>query len=73
MNGALLDELLLVTRLAPLLQTDLIAEPCEKLCATDASPYGAGGCAASITQEDWLALYGLAEDKGEHFRLDWKG
>ena len=68
-SGALLDELLLVTGLALLLETNLRAEPCEKLHATDASPDGAGGCAASITQ----ALYDLAEDKGEHVRLDWKG
>ena len=45
-NGALLDELVLVTGLAPLL---------------------------SITREAWLALYGLAEEEGEHVRLDWKG
>ena len=32
--------------------TNLTAEPCERLHATDASPEGAGGCAASITQED---------------------
>ena len=63
----------LVTGLSPLLETNLRAEPSEKLYATDASPDGAGGCAASITQEDWLALYDLAEKKGEHVRLDWKG
>ena len=62
-NGALLDELLLVTRLAPLLQTNLRAEPCEKHYATDASPSGAGDCVAPITQEAWLALYDLAEEK----------
>ena len=72
-NGALLDELLLVTRLAHLLQTNLRAEPCEKLYTTDASSGGAGGCTASISCEDWLALYHLAEEKGEHVRLDWKG
>ena len=22
--------------------------------------------------DDWLALYDLAEEKGEHVRLDWK-
>ena len=32
-----------------------------------------GGCFASITREDWLALYELAEENGEHVRLDWKG
>ena len=63
----------LVTGLSPLLETNLRAEPSEKLYATDASPDGAGGCAASITQEDWLAQYDSAEKKGEHVRLDWKG
>ena len=48
------------------------AEPCETLYATDASPSGAGGCSASITREDWLGLYDLAEEKGKHVRLDWK-
>ena len=67
-NGALLDELLLVTGLALLLQTNLRAEPCEKLHATDASPSAAGGCAVPITQEAWLALYDLAEEQGEHVR-----
>ena len=45
---ALLDELLLITGLAPLLETNLRAEPCETLFATDASPSDAGGCSASI-------------------------
>ena len=56
-----------------MLQTKLTAEPCGKLYATDASPDGAGGCAASITQEDWLTLCDLVEEEGEHVRLDWKG
>ena len=73
MNGALLDELLLVTGLAPLLQMNLRAEASEKLYATDASPGGAGGCVAPVTQEAWLALYDLAEEKGEHVHLDSKG
>ena len=72
-NGALLDELLLVTGLAPLLQTNWRAGPCEQLYATDAPPSGAGGCVAPITQEAWLALYDLAEEKGEHVHLDWIG
>ena len=40
------------------------------LFAADASPNGAGGCAAPISREDWLALYDLAEEKGERVRLD---
>ena len=71
--STLLDVLLLVTGLAPFLETNLPAEPCETLYATDASPSGAGGCFASTTREDWLALYDLDEEKAEHVRLDWKG
>ena len=65
MKGALLDELLLVTGLAFLLQTNLRAKSCAKLYATDASPSGGGGGVASITQESWLSLYDLADEK-EH-------
>ena len=72
-DGALLDELLLVTGLAPLLQTNSRAEPCEKLFATDASPSGAGGRVAAVTQQAWPALYDVAEEKGELVRLDSKG
>ena len=48
---------------------------CEmsNLYVTDASPNGAGGCFASITREDWLALYEFAEETEEHVRVDWKG
>ena len=73
MSEALIDELLLITGLVPLLETNLSSEPCEKLYAADASPDGAGGCAVSTTQDDWLALSDLAEEKGERVRLDWKG
>ena len=72
-KGAELDELLLVTGLALLLQEK---SPCETLRealhATDASPSGAGGCVAPMTQEAWLSLYDFAEEKGEHVRLDWR-
>ena len=63
-NGALLDQLHLITGLALFVGMNPRAEPCEKLYATDASPDGAGGCAASITQDGWLALYDLAAEKG---------
>ena len=72
-NGALLDELFLVTGLALLRETNLRAEPCERLDATDASPSGAGGCVTPITRETWLTLYKLAEEKGGQVRHDWKG
>ena len=43
--------------------------PSKKLNATDASPSGAGGCVAPNTREAWLALYDVAEEKGEQVRL----
>ena len=73
MNGALLDELPLVTGLAPWLQTNLRAEPCEEHYAPDASPSGAGGCAHHTGGLARLVRFDLAEDTGEHVRLDWKG
>ena len=72
-HGALLEELLLVTGLAPLLQTNLRSESSQKLYATDDTKDDDGGCAESITQEDWLPLCDLAEAKGEHVRLQGKG
>ena len=63
-----MDGALLVKRLAPLLQTNLRAEPCEQLYASDASPGGAGGCVAPAP-----GSHDLAEEKGEHVRLNWKG
>ena len=54
-------------------ETNLRAEACETLYASDASPSGAGGCFASTTREDWLGLYDLVEEKGELVRFDWKG
>ena len=62
-NGARLDEFLLVTGLALLLETNLRADPCERLHAADASPSGAGQVRCAVTQEAWLALYDLAEEK----------
>ena len=47
--------------------------PAKKLYTTDASPSDAGGFFASITREDWLSWYDLAEEKLKHVRLDWKG
>ena len=68
-NGALLDELVFVTGLAPLLETNLRAEPRERLYATDASPNGACCCVGPITWEAWLTLY--AGTKGT--TRDWVG
>ena len=59
----------IVMGLAPWLQTNLRPEPCEKLYAADASPSGAGGCVAPITQRP-CSPSALSEEKGEHVRLD---
>ena len=69
--GALLDDLLLVTGIAPLLQTNLRAQPRHELFATDASPSAAGACIAKVTPELWRSLHRICEERGEHVRLDW--
>ena len=60
---ASLDVSYLAATVAPLLQTNVRANPCAELFATDASPSGAGGDA-------WLVLYDLAGENGERVRLD---
>ena len=72
-NGALLDGPVLVTGRAPSVANEFASGTLQKnLYATDASPSGAGGCVAPVTWA-WLALCDLADEKGEHVRLDWKG
>ena len=70
-HGALLDDLLVVAGIAPLLQADLRTQPRYDLFATDASPSGAGACIAKVTPDLWHSLYRIAEERGEHVRLDW--
>ena len=53
------DDLLVVTGIAR-----------HELFATDASP-AAGACVTSITPDLWRSLHRIAEEKGEHVRLDW--
>ena len=70
-HGALLDDLLVVAGIAPLLQADLRTQHRYDLFATDASPSGAGACIAKVPPELWHSLYRIAEERGEHVRLDW--
>ena len=70
-HGALLDDLLVVAGIAPLLQADLRTQPRYDLFATDASPSGAGACIAKVTPDLWHSLHRIAEERGEHVRLDW--
>ena len=55
--------------IAPLLQADSRASPRLELFATDASPFGAGGCVAPVTAELWRTFHNLAEEQGQHVRL----
>ena len=64
LKGVLLDELPLLTGLAPQSETNSRAEPCEALYATDASPSGAGGCSAFCRGKkgSMFVLFGKAKN-----------
>ena len=75
-TGALLDDLLLVCGIGPLLQADLSASPRLEVFATDASPSGAGACAAPVTNDLWRTLYrrtwaSMYASVGAALRLYW--
>ena len=70
-EGALLDELLVTTFLAPLLDADLRARQHLHLFATDASPSGAGACSTPVSLELSTLLFDFSEEKGCSVRLDW--
>ena len=61
-EGALLDELLVTTFLAPLWDADLRGQPHLHLFATDATP---------VSVELWTLLYEFSEEKSCSVRLDW--
>ena len=70
-ESALLDELLVTTFLASLLDAGLWAQPHLQLFATDASPSGAGACSTPVSLELWNRLDDFSDDKGCSVRLDW--
>ena len=70
-EGASLDESLVTTFLAPLLDADLRAQSHLHLCATDASPPGAGACSTPVSLELWTFLYDFSEEQGCSVRLVW--
>ena len=70
-KGASLDESLVTTFLAPLWGADLGAQPHLHLCATDASPPGAGACSTPVSLERWTLLYDFSEEQGCSVRLVW--
>jgi len=70
-RGPAQEDLLLAVGLAPLLSTNLRAQPSSLVFATDASPYAAGATVAKVSEKTWMRLYDWAEEKGEAVRLDW--
>jgi hypothetical protein len=72
LTGPVCDELVALTFLWPLMETDLRRAPCVRhgsaqVFAVDAE--GAGGigvCAAAVDLKSWNRLYSLAEEQGEY-------
>ena len=64
LSGALLDELVLASVLAPLYSANLRSPPLNELFAFDASDSRAGGCRAPVSDEQWRSLFDLSEERG---------
>jgi hypothetical protein len=71
-GGPACDELLALALLSPLMEADLRLPLCKLLGAVDASSSGAGAAVASVSSQTAIDLYGMAEDRGAHVRLDWQ-
>ena len=69
-EGALLDEFLVCTFFALLLDADFRAHPHLHLFATDATPAGAGACSTPVSLQLWTLLFNSSEEKGCSARLD---
>ena len=63
-------ELFQLCILGPFLSTNLRAEPVEKIYATDASPYAAGGCVAWICKNFSYELFRVSSGKGHYTSLE---
>ena len=64
LTGAALDVLLAIACIAPLLEGNLRAAPCDRLYCTDASLLNGGTCPAPVGREQWMQLYSLIEERG---------
>ena len=64
------NELLAVSLLGPLLQTDLRVSWCPELFCMDASPTGAGLCSAPSTEAAVRELWRLSEQRGFYTKLE---
>ena len=71
LSSTLLNELVLLSVLAPLCSAVLRSPPLNELFAFDASDSRAGGCRAPVSEDQWRSLYDLSEERREHVRLDW--
>ena len=64
------NELLAVSVLGPLLQTDLRVSWCPELFCMDASPTGSGLCSAPSTEAAVRELWRLSEQRGFYTKLE---
>ena len=69
LHASVLDELLLLCLLAPAAFTNLRATPLSTIFAVDASPFGAGACAAYVGEELGAELFRHIETRGFYTRL----
>ena len=63
------NELLLLCLLAPTMQTDLRAEPCDALYMMDASPVAGGICKAAFSRTGVAELWRHTEQRGFYTKL----
>jgi hypothetical protein len=70
LSAAARSELLYLILLAPVIVTDLRAEPLERLFATDASPWAAGIVSTGLSSAAILELSRVADHRGFYTRID---
>ncbi|CAE8691311.1 unnamed protein product, partial [Polarella glacialis] len=70
LSAAARSELLYLILLAPVIVTDLRAEPLERLFATDASPWAAGIVSTGLGSAAILELSRVADHRGFYTRID---
>jgi len=71
LGGPVVDELLTLCFCAPFMFTNLRAQPCLDIVASDASSYAGGACVTRVSENLWHELYDRSEEAGEYVRLDW--
>lgn len=69
MSNQCINELLMLSLLAPCMQTDLRAAPAPMLYMMDASPMGGGICRADFSREEAAELWRHTEQRGYYTHL----